>query len=169
MFASVALIAVGIFVVLAVVASILLKVLGGKKAEQGAYVSRGTLMTPAEQEFYRVLRASLPFENYQIYSKVRMADIVDVQKGQEKAARARALNKITSKHVDFLLCNPADSTIYAVVELDDSSHNKQSQKRNDAFKNETFAVCGIPIIRVKAKPSYTTEEVVAQINAAFGR
>ena len=98
-----------------------------------------------------------------------MADIVEVQKGQEKAARARALNKITSKHVDFLLCNPADSTIYAVVELDDSSHNKQSQKRNDAFKNETFAACGIPIIRVKAKPSYTPEEVVAHINAAFGR
>ena len=60
MFASVALIAVGVFVVLAVVASILLKVLGGKKAEQGAYVSRGTLMSPAEQEFYRVLRASVP-------------------------------------------------------------------------------------------------------------
>ena len=132
-------------------------------------MSRGTLMTPAEQEFYCTLRSSLPVEHYQIFSKVRMADIVDVQKGMEKKSRTSALNRIISKHVDFLLCNPSDSTIYAVVELDDSSHSRQSQKRNDAFKNETFAACAIPLVRFPVKASYNPEEIVAQINTAFGR
>ena len=169
MFASTTLILTGVFLVLAIIGAIFLKVLGKEKPIQGAYVNRMTLMTPAEQEFYRVLRSSLPHDHYQIYSKVRMADIVDVQKGLGKKLRTSALNRITSKHVDFLLCNPNDSTIHAVVELDDLSHNRQSQKRNDAFKNETFAACGIPVIRFSVKPSYTPEEITAQVNAAFGR
>jgi len=166
---SILLIIVGVFLVLGIVGAILLKVLDKEKSAQGAYVNRMTLMTPAEQKFYRVLRSSLPPEHYQIYSKVRMADIVDVQKGLDKKVRTSALNKIISKHVDFLLCNPNDSTIHAVVELDDSSHNRQSQKRNDAFKNETFGACGIPVVRFPVKASYNPEEIAAQINAAFGR
>ena len=166
---SITLILVGVFLVLVIVGSILLKILGKEKPMLGAYVNRMTLMTPAEQEFYRVLRSSLPPEHYQIYSKVRMADIVEVQKGLDKKVRTSALNRIISKHVDFLLCNPNDSTIHAVVELDDSSHNRQSQKRNDAFKNETFGACGIPVVRFPVKASYDPEEITAQINAAFGR
>ena len=166
---SILLIIVGVFLVLGIVGAILLKVLDKEKSAQGAYVNRMTLMTPAEQKFYRVLRSSLPPEHYQIYSKVRMADIVDVRKGLDKKAQTSAFNKIKSKHVDFLLCNPNDSTIHAVVELDDSSHNRQSQKRNDAFKNETFGACGIPVVRFPVKASYNPEEIAAQINAAFGR
>ena len=169
MFASTMLILAGVFLVIVIVASILLQLLGKEKPSLGSYVNRVTLMTPAEQEFYRVLRSSLNPEHYQIYSKVRMADIVEVQKGLDKKVRTSALNRITSKHVDFLLCSPDDSTIYAVVELDDSSHNRQSQKRNDAFKNETFGACGIPVIRFPVKASYNSEEITAQINAAFGR
>jgi len=168
MIASMILILGGALLVLAIVASILLKVLGKENSAQGVYVSRGTLMTPAEQKFYRVLRSSLPLEHYQIFSKVRMADIVDVRKGLENKTRVSALNRITSKHVDFLLCNPEDSTIYAVVELDDSSHNRQSQKRNDAFKDETFAACAIPILRFPVKASYNSEEIARQVTKAFG-
>ena len=169
MFASMTIILVGVLLVLVIAVSIFLKFQSKEEPAQGAYVSRGTLMTPAEQEFYRVLRSSLPVEHYQIFSKVRMADIVDVQKGMEKKSRTSALNRITSKHVDFLLCNPSDSTIYAVVELDDSSHSRQSQKRKDAFKNETFAACAIPLVRFPVKTSYSPEEIAAQINTAFGR
>ena len=169
MFASMTIILVGVFLVLVVAVSIFLKFQGKEEPAQGAYVSRGTLMTPAEQEFYRVLRSSLSVEHYQIFSKVRMADIVDVQKGMEKKSRTSVLNRITSKHVDFLLCNPSDSTIYAMVDLDDSSHSRQSQKRNDAFKNETFAACSIPLLRFPVKTSYNPEEIAAQINTAFGR
>ena len=57
----------------------------------------------------------------------------------------------------------------AVVELDDSSHSRHSQKRNDAFKNETFAACAIPLVRFPVKTSYNPEEIAAQINTAFGR
>ena len=169
MFASMTIILAGVLLVLAIAASIFLKFQGKEEPTQEAYVSRGTLMTPAEQDFYRVLRSSLPVEHYQIFSKVRMADSVDVQKGMEKRSRTSALNRITSKHVDFLLCNPSDSTIYAAVELDDSSHSRQSQKRNDAFKNETFAASAIPLVRFPVKTLYNPEEIVAQINAAFGR
>ena len=53
MFASTTLILAGVFLVLAIVGAIFLKVLGKEKPIQGAYVNRMTLMTPAEQEFYR--------------------------------------------------------------------------------------------------------------------
>ena len=167
------LIAVGVLLVLVLILAIVAKFLpkpGDKNAAvAGDYVSRGVLMTPAEVSFYHVLRNSLPGDTYLICPKVRLADIVDVDKGLDKSRRSSAVNRITSKHVDFVLCNPSDTTLYAAIELDDSSHRGKRQMEKDKFKDETFSASGIPLIRFPVQATYTPADVAAKINAAFGQ
>ena len=131
--------------------------------------SRGRLMTNAELVFFNALKSALPVEHYHIHSKVRMADLVEIKKGGDRKRWRSAFNKIDSKHVDFVLSNPSDSTIYAVVELDDKSHQKASRKKSDEFKNSTFGSCGIPIIRIPVQASYSADEIIGHVNQAFGR
>ena len=159
----------GVVLILALVAAILMQLKGKGAVDTGVYVSRKVLLTPAEVNFYHSLKNSIPAENYRIYAKVRMADIVDVRKGLDRGQRSSAFNRIVSKHVDFLLCNPKTSAIYAVVELDDSSHQKAAQMEKDQFKDETFAACNIPLMRFPAKKAYDISEIRKKINTAFGR
>ena len=167
------LIALGVLMLLVLILAIVAKFIpksGDKNsAVVGDYVSRGVLMTPAEVSFYHVLRSSLSVETYLICPKVRLADIVDVDKGLDKSRRSSAVNRITSKHVDFVLCNPSDITLYAAIELDDASHRGKRQMEKDKFKDETFSASGIPLIRFPAQATYTPADVVGKINAAFGQ
>ena len=167
------LIALGVLLLLVLIVAIVAKFIpksGDKNpAVAGDYVSRGVLMSPAEVSFYLVLRSSLPAETYLICPKVRLADIVTVRGGLDRSHSTSALNSIISKHVDFLLCKPSDTTLYAAIELDDASHRRKKQMEKDKFKDETFGACGIPLIRFPVQATYTPADVAAKINAAFGR
>ena len=92
-----------LLLVLAIVVKFLPKSGDKNAAVAGDYVTRDVLLTPSELSFYHVLRSSLPAETYLICPKVRLADIVDVDKGLDKSRRRSAVNRITSKHVDFVL------------------------------------------------------------------
>ena len=63
---------------------------------------------------------------------------------------------------DFVVCSK-DSIVLAVIELDDTSHEKQSAKIRDAKKDRALTSAGIRILRwhVKAIPDELT------IKAAF--
>ena len=140
-----------------------------KGVDGSVYESRVKLMSKAEIAFFNALKRALPLEHYHIHSKIRMADIVDVKKGMDRKQWRSAFNKIEAKHVDFVLSNPIDSTIHAVVELDDKSHQKASRKKSDEFKDATFVACGIPVIRFPVQAEYPPKEIIIRVNAAFGR
>jgi len=161
---------VGVFLVIVIAAKLFLTLKGKEEVvSEIVYESRGRLMTNAESVFFHALKSALPVGHYHIHSKVRMADLVDVKKGIDRKQWRSAFNKIDSKHVDFVLSNPVDSTIYAVIELDDKSHQRASRKKSDEFKNATFGSCGIPVIRIPVRASYTVDEIIGHVNQAFGR
>ena len=148
-------------------------IIGNGSSKQNAvasnYESCVTLMTPTETAFFHALKNTLPSENYHIHSKVRMSDVVKVKKGVDRKQSRSALNRIDRKHVDFVLASPSDTTIYAVIELDDRSHQRKDRQKSDQFKNQTFTACGIPIIRFPVQPSYSSKDILAKVNVAFGR
>jgi len=51
---------------------------------------------------------------------------------------------------DFVVCNK-DSSIVAVIELDDASHERDVRKKADAKKNRALSSAGIPIVRWQAR------------------
>lgn len=108
------------------------------------------LLTPAEKLFYQTLTKAVDGK-YLIFPKVRLGDIVNVEKGVDDWFSH--WGKIKSRHVDFLICDK-EQRFRCVIELDDCSHNTPKQKKNDKFLNEVLAVSDIRLIRQKAAIGY---------------
>ncbi len=124
------------------------------------------LLSKAERSFYGVLTQCVGGQ-FVVFTKVRMADLVKVRKGTEK--RQGFFNRIQSKHVDFVLCDPKSLQPRLVIELDDKSHRGEKAQTNDAFKDKAFEVAGLPLVRIRAQVGYKLDEVGQAIMAGLGR
>lgn len=75
-----------------------------KKAGKGPvdfpYQSKEVLCSLAERSFLGALD-KIVGKSYRIFAKVRLADIIDVQRGLSASARQSAFNRISRKHLDF--------------------------------------------------------------------
>jgi len=151
-------------IIIAIVTFLIVVVLAAIKNKAGEvgslpYEKKKALFTPAERSFYGVLKQVVA-EDFEVFGQVRMADFLGINKGLEKGTRQGFFNKIKAKHVDFVLCNPDDLSVVAVIELDDKSHNRAKAIESDKFKDAAFKVAGIPLIRFKAQKSYARNDVI---------
>ncbi len=90
-------------------------------------------------------------KKYYISPKVRLADILYVTDSNK---RQSYFNKIVGKHIDFVICETGNLSPIFVIELDDSSHEKQDRKNRDDFLNKALKFAEMSILRVKASYSY---------------
>jgi hypothetical protein len=126
------------------------------------YVRRGPLLTPAELAFHQVLEEAVG-EQYHIMAMVRLAEIIAVKSGLDPKERFRALNRITSKHIDFVLCRPSDFAVVCAIELDDASHQRADRIDRDRFLDGAMQAAGIPLLHVKVRQSYAPDELRSAI------
>jgi very-short-patch-repair endonuclease len=121
------------------------------------------LFSPAERSFLGVIEQVLGTE-YRVFGKVRIADLMKPANG---IGRQAAFNRITGKHVDFVICDAKALSIIGVIELDDKSHKQDKRKRRDAFVDEAFASAGIPIAHFPARAAYSLVTVRDSIQQVF--
>lgn len=131
------------------------------------YVAADGLLTPAERVFYDVLVEAVG-EDFRLFTKVRFADIIRPQSGLGRKRYAAAFSRISSKHADFVLCDPETLTVAGVIELDDRSHLQPRAQASDRFKNEALAAAGIPILRVPVQREYDARTLRESILESFG-
>ena len=93
--------------------------------------------------------------------KVRLTDVFSLPK--DIKGRQALWNRISQKHVDFVLCDAATMKPLFAVELDDSSHKFEKAKARDEFVNRVFADASLPLLRFPAKRGYKTAEIAAQL------
>ena len=129
------------------------------------YQRRPSLLTAGELRFMRVLEKAVA-GRWHIHVQVRLADLLQVQGSVAPRWRMTAQNRINSKHVDFVLCEPGSLAILCAIELDDRSHQLPSRQARDAFVNEAFRVAGLPLLRVPVKRNYNTAALTQQIEEA---
>jgi hypothetical protein len=137
-------------------------------AKPDVYYLRKSLFSPAERSFFGVLEA-LDYEGVTLASKVRLADVFGIKKGLGRGDRQRALNRISAKHVDFLLVQSTDGRPLLGIELDDSSHEEEGRVARDSFVDSVFSSAGLPILHVVAKAAYDPKEIHRQIDDALGK
>jgi len=133
-----------------------------KSNKPSLYEKEEALMTPAELLFFKSLESALGNE-FRLFSKVRIADIVRVKRNDNRGAWQSAFNVIQSKHIDFLAVNPSDMSIQFAVELDDKSHHKPKRQARDENVDRILTEVGVPIFRFPAKGSYYEKEIRAKI------
>ena len=87
---------------------------------------RVNLLTQNEYLFYERLKKYVYPHGLQILAKIRLADLVNVNKGINKSEWGAAFSRISSKHIDFAIAK--DMKVLIIIELDDSSHGRNDRK-----------------------------------------
>ena len=127
------------------------------------YRLRKNFLSAAELAFYRVLEQAVG-QTYSINNKVRLWDLLYVPRQDNSRSYE---NKISSKHVDFLLCDSVTMQPILAIELDDSSHDRKERKDRDAFVDQAYTAAGLAVLHVRAARTYSVAEVINQITEAL--
>lgn len=101
------------------------------------------LMTSPEQVLYWRLVKALPAEL--VLAQVQLSRILGVKKGFRFHEWNNRVNRLSA---DFVICAP-DSTVLAVIELDDATHLKPDRVEADARKDRALHAAGVRVIRWK--------------------
>lgn len=116
------------------------------------------LLTEREYNFFRVLKVIADRNNMDVLMKVRLADLVKVSGSVPKNEFYKYFNKISAKHIDFILIDGVK--IVALIELDDSTHNRKDRIERDNFVNETVTRCGYRIIHTYGNTKQIEDAVI---------
>ena len=105
-----------------------------------------TILTDREYEFYKKLKPLADEYGLSVYSKVRLADLVEPKPKAENPYWMECFNKIKAKHIDFALADD-DTAIVALIELDDTSHSRPDRIERDDFVNAVLENTGYTLLR----------------------
>ncbi|MBL8199766.1 MAG: DUF2726 domain-containing protein [Chromatiales bacterium] len=139
-----------ILILLALVILILVVVAAMKSGAKGSdkgpwpFYARKPLTVPEQVLYFRLLKA---FPDNIVLAQVGLSRMLGVKKGNNFRTWT---NRIDRMSADFVICRK-DSSIIAVIELDDASHTKPQRKIADAKKDQALGAAGIPIFRWQAK------------------
>ena len=135
-----------IVVIAAVALAVAAKVKSGLGSQQDEwpFYAKKPLSDP-EQILYFCLTKALP--EHIVLAQVGLSRILGVKKGNNFQSWHNRINRMSA---DFVLCSK-DSSIVAVIELDDSSHQKEERKVADAKKDKALGAAGIRVVRWQAK------------------
>jgi hypothetical protein len=128
--------------------------------EKLPYRLRDNFLSPAELSFYRVFE-SVVDNRLKICAKVRLADIFYVVQPNKNFS---FFNRISQRHVDFLLCQPETMKPILALELDDASHNRSDRQERDKFIDRAFKTARLPLIHIPTQRSYSTRALAERLS-----
>jgi len=151
-------VSVGVLVVVAVAFFLLKRRGSGDDDAPWPFYAKKLLSQP-EQVLYHRLAAALP--DCIVLAQVQLSQVLGVKKGFNFHQWNNRINRMS---LDFLVCLK-DSTIVAVVELDDKTHKRANRIEADAKKNKALSAAGVALVRwnVSAMPDENA------IRKAFGQ
>lgn len=120
------------------------------------FYAKKPLSSPEQVLYFRLCKA-LP--EHIVLAQVGLSRILGVKKGNNFGEWFNRINRMSA---DFVLCSK-DSSIVAVIELDDASHERTDRRAADAKKDKALSSAGIRVVRwhVKSIPDESA------IQAAF--
>lgn len=135
------------------------------KFRRWPYRKKEFLLSAAEKKFYLVL-LEIFGDNYVVFPKVRMADLIYVPRMARKKFYY-FFNKIKSKHIDFLVCEKNNARPLIAIELDDSSHLLPERAIRDTLVNKIFKSAKFPLLHVRANGNYDKFQLLEDIKLTF--
>ena len=138
-----------LWIVILAVLAILYKTLDQKLSRinyREAYQARQLLSKHEQQEYFK-LKQYADAKGWLICPKVRLRDLIEPKRGAGK--KQTLINKIQSKHVDFVLVDQRMNVI-GVLELDDSTHDRSDRKKRDSFVRDALEGAGITMIQTRS-------------------
>lgn len=154
---SVFLLLVLIVIVIAITVYLKAKSQGGSDGDEiWPFYAKKPLSQPEQVLYFRLIEA-LP--DHIILAQVQLSRFLGVKKGHNYQSWSNRINRMSA---DFVLCNK-DFSIVAVIELDDTTHQKPDRKTADAKKDKALGVAEVKIIRWQAKAIPNVSEIKAAL------
>ena len=123
---------------------------------------RRDFLSKGERAFFRVLQQAVGRGGL-VFAKVRLADLVIPATGIGNQGWQTAFNRISAKHIDFVICGPDDVVPRLAIELDDASHRQATRQERDAFIEAACHSAGLPLLRIPAHRDYAMQELRTQL------
>lgn len=112
------------------------------------------ILNKSELDFYKKLKIFLEWKDYFIFSKVRLADFLNLNNIKNFSERTTIFNKVSRKHIDFLITD-YNSRILFLIELDWEVHKyDKKSKENDKFKDDLFNKLWLKLFRFRVNNNY---------------
>lgn len=125
------------------------------------YKRKEHFLSVAETRFYEVLNKIAEENNFVVQCKVRLEALVRVPFYTKNRYGLR--NRIKSREMNFVLCSKQNMKPLLIIELDDSSHQREDRIERDDFIDKALHDAGLPILHIKAQQNYDSNVLVTQI------
>ncbi|MFC4654938.1 DUF2726 domain-containing protein [Rheinheimera marina] len=129
---------------------------------------KATLFTQVERNFMLLLEQAVNGE-YKIMNRVKMLDLLDFKQNTDSKSRRAAMLKMNAKYLDFVLCDPKDMTIVAVIDLVNNNSKDGHKAAPDWFVSGALEAAGLPYIRMKVRTDYSLADIQAGLAAKIGK
>lgn len=103
------------------------------------YTVRKSLIRKSEQEFYNVIKDSIP-NNYSVFPQINLASFI------ERTDNSKFRNELF-RNVDFLITD-SDYAPKFIIEINDQTHLTSDRKKRDEKVQKICEEAGIPILKL---------------------
>ena len=121
---------------------------------------RSCVLTRSERSFFSALSQTVSGEMY-VFPKGRLEDVIEVPEDAE--GRMKYRGHVSSRHLDFVLCDKEQTSPLLAVELDDHYHQRSDRRERDEFVDRALETAGIPVLRYGVRRAYDVAELRAAI------
>jgi hypothetical protein len=126
---------------------------------------RKSLLSPAELEFYNVLKLAVG-DRFLILLKVGVRDLCEITHREVNQA---AFDRLAAEQMDFILCDQTTLAPVVAIELDDSTLYARDRAERDTFMKELFRVIGVALIHQRVQMGYDPAAIARWVDAALAR
>lgn len=128
------------------------------KKDEPTFQRKGALLSPAERVLLDALEQAMGSQG-RVFSMVRVADVLDLDRGPGAKAWQPALHQIQSMHFDFVVCEPESMDVICAIELHGDTHAENAWKERDDFLAAACASAGLPLIQLPWQERYDVSEI----------
>jgi hypothetical protein len=136
-----------------------------KNKNRRSYSKRKFLLTQNELNIFNHLNLICKDTDYYVCPYVRLVDLLFIL--DKKSDYFRSKNLVISKQMDFVLINKSDSSIFCVIEVNDSTHYTEKRKKRDTFVQKVLNQIEIPFVILT--PNSQVEEIKQKLNSVAKR
>ena len=136
------------------------------RLEEFPYTRNRALFSPAERSLLGALEQAVG-EDYRVFGKVRVADIVSVRPTANQSSWLHAFDQISAKHFDFVLCDKKDLSIRCAIELNDETDGSRQRQERNTISEGVCRSISLPFIQIQAAREYLAIELRKNILAAL--
>jgi hypothetical protein len=136
-----------------------------ESAQKYPYLLKDYFLSPTELDFYLLLRYLVPGKTV-IRIKPRLADIFKIDRNVIPYTSESRIyfNKISQRHVDFLLCHGESLDPMVGVELDQANQQDSEEVIHDEFVDSVFEAANLPLVHIQAQEEYSQGKIARQLS-----